>query len=817
MSLVSVAQRIAQALNVNPQQVQNAIDLLDEGATVPFIARYRKERTGGLDDGQLRGLAERLVYIRELDERRESILSAIEEQGKLDPKLKQKIDQAQTKTELEDLYLPFKKKRRTKAQIAKEAGLEPLALSLLSDPSQDPLLSAGQVLNPEAGFGTAEDVLDGAKHILSELFAEDAEVLKSTRELFQQSGFIVAEVQKGKEAESSKYSDYVDHSEALISIPSHRILALLRARNEGVLSLKTELPEHEGELHPCESIIARRFNIESRGRKADAWLLDCTRWAWKVKLSTHLDVELKSDLKSRAEVDAIEVFAKNLRDLLLAAPAGAVVTMGLDPGLRTGVKVAVVDETGKLVDTSTIYPHAPKNAWRESLAILAHLVEKHKVRLISIGNGTASRETDKLAAELLQVLKIAGLKKIVVSEAGASVYSASELAAKEFPDLDVSLRGAVSIARRLQDPLAELVKIEPKAIGVGQYQHDVSQTRLAQRLSEVVEDCVNAVGVDVNRASVPLLTQVAGLTATLAENIVQFRNQYGAFLNREQLLKVPRMGPKAYEQAAGFLRISDGDNPLDNSAVHPEAYPVVNRIQSSLGKPIREIMRDGKLLRSLNPQKFTDDNFGVPTVIDIISELEKPGRDPRPEFKMAEFREDVESVTDLKPGMRLEGVVTNVTDFGAFVDIGVHQDGLIHISMLADKFVKDPREIVKAGDIVTVYVVEVDLERQRIALSMRSVNDEKEAAPKAAIKKPAVNKQKSSEPAEEKSQPRRKEHHASSSASNRPRNDKFHGGGGKKNGPARPGASAAAAKKSTATAPINTAMADALRRSLEKK
>jgi len=813
MQLDSVAQRIANVLNVNPQQVQNAIELLDEGSTVPFIARYRKERTGGLDDGQLRTLAERLVYIRELDERRQAILASIAEQGKLDPKLKSKIDLAQTKTELEDLYLPYKKKRRTKAQIAKEAGLEPLAMSLLEDPSQDPQLLASQSLNPEAGFSNADEVLDGAKHILSELFAEDAEVLKETRDLFQRSGVIIAEVQKGKEAESSKFSDYIDHNESLSTIPSHRILALLRARNEGVLSLKTEVPQSEfSELHPCESIIARRFKIEDRGRNADKWLIDCTRWAWKVKLSSHLDVELKSALKSRAEVDAIEVFAKNLRDLLLAAPAGAVVTMGLDPGLRTGVKVAVVDETGKLLDTATIYPHAPKNQWRESLAVLAHLVQKHQIRLISIGNGTASRETDKLAADLLQAVKIPGLKKIVVSEAGASVYSASEIAAKEFPDLDVSLRGAVSIARRLQDPLAELVKIEPKAIGVGQYQHDVSQTRLAQRLSEVVEDCVNAVGVDINRASVPLLTQVAGLTATLAENIVQYRNQYGAFLNRDQILKVPRMGPKAYEQAAGFLRISDGDNPLDNSAVHPEAYPVVNRIQSKLGKPIQDLMRDTKSLRNLDPKQFTDDKFGVPTVIDIISELEKPGRDPRPEFKMAEFRDDVETVADLKEGMRLEGVVTNVTDFGAFVDIGVHQDGLIHISMLADKFVKDPREIVKAGDIVTVYVVEVDQERHRIALSMRSANDERPAAEKPAAKKVVADKQKPREQKSDGSPARKKEHNATAAAPHKgPRNDRNNGGKASRS------AANAGAKKAVATGPINTAMADALRRSMEKK
>jgi len=808
MQAVSVAQRIAEVLAVNPQQVQNAIELLDEGSTVPFIARYRKERTGGLDDGQLRTLAERLVYLRELDERREVVLKSIQEQGKLEPRLRQKIEHAQSKTELEDLYLPYKKKRRTKAQIAKEAGLEPVALSLLADPRQDPKQLAAKALNPEAGFASVDEVLDGAKHILCDVFAEDAEVLGATRGLFEKSGVISAQVQKGKEQESAKYSDYVEHSEALATIPSHRILALMRARNEGVLSLKTELntvsqSPMAGELHPCEAIIAQRFNIADQNRPADAWLLDCARWAWRVKLSTHLDVELKSALKSRAEIDAIEVFAKNLRDLLLAAPAGAVVTMGLDPGLRTGVKVAVVDATGKLLDTATIYPHAPKHQWRESLAKLAQLVEKYQVTLISIGNGTASRETDKLAAELIHALQRPGLKKLVVSEAGASVYSASEAAAREFPELDVSLRGAVSIARRLQDPLAELVKIEPKAIGVGQYQHDVSQTRLAQRLAEVVEDCVNAVGVDVNRASVPLLTQVAGLTATLAENIVQYRNQYGAFLNRQQLLQVPRMGPKAFEQAAGFLRISEGDNPLDNSAVHPEAYPVVNRIQSKLGKPIQTLMQDSELLRSLDPKQFTDDNFGVPTVIDIISELEKPGRDPRPEFKMAEFREDVENVADLKIGMRLEGVVTNVTDFGAFVDIGVHQDGLVHISMLADKFVKDPREIVKAGDIVTVYVVEVDQARQRIALSMRKPGEEKPAAAKPAGKD-AANKHKGGEKAANGAS-RKKEHHASS----RSRHDKT---------AARKPSSKSGQKKSGApAAPINTAMADALRRSMEKK
>ena len=777
----AIIQRIAAEIEVNPAQVENAVLLLDEGATVPFIARYRKEKTGGLDDTQLRHLAERLIYLREMEDRRGVIVKLIDEQGKLTPELNKALLAAETKTELEDLYLPYKKKRRTKAQIAREAGIEPLADALLSNPDLDPEQAAGEYLNDEAGFTDSAAVLEGARHILTEKFAEDAGLLKELRSYMWQDGQIVSKLVKGKEQQGAKFSDYFDFQGAIKDMPSHRTLALFRARNEGILSLASQVPnQDELSSHPCHGKIARQFGIEDRGRAADGWLQDCVRWAWNVKLSSQIDVELKTQLKENAEAEAIEVFAHNLRDLLLAAPAGPQATMGLDPGLRTGVKIAVVDETSKLLDTATIYPHAPKNQWDQSIAILAALAGKHNVRILSIGNGTASRETDRLAADLIKRHPELKLQKIVVSEAGASVYSASALAAKEFPELDVSLRGAVSIARRLQDPLAELVKIEPKSIGVGQYQHDVSQTRLAQKLAAVVEDCVNAVGVDVNMASVPLLTQVAGLSGSLAENIVKYRDENGAFTNRKQLLQVSRMGTKAYEQAAGFLRISNGDNPLDNSSVHPEAYPVVNRILADTQSDIRKLIGDASALRKLNPEKFTDDKFGVPTVTDILKELEKPGRDPRPQFKMADFRDGVEDVADLKTGMRLEGVVTNVTNFGAFVDIGVHQDGLVHISMLADKFVKDPREVVKAGDIVSVKVLEVDTERRRIALTMRT-QEAAEQTPK----------------------------------SNKPQGPSAKA---KKKGKSTNNKLAAKPKQpAQQRAPVNTAMADALRRSMEKE
>ena len=737
----SISLRIAEELSVNESQVVAAVSLLDEGSTVPFISRYRKEVTGGLDDTQLRNLEERLRYMRELDDRRDTILKSIDEQGKLSDGLKKSIMEADTKNRLEDLYLPYKLKRRTKAQIAREAGLEPLAHALFEDPALDPEQQAVLYIDADKGVADTKVALDGARQILMEQFAEDADLLQKLREFLWNDGVIESRVIEGKQTEGAKFTDYFEYDEKLSKIPSHRALALFRGRNEGILQMNLKLTgEEEMSSHPCEQIIASHFNLEDRGRAADKWLQDTVRWAWKIKIFTHLDVELKMRLKEAAEQEAIKVFATNLNDLLLAAPAGPNTTMGLDPGLRTGVKVAVVDDTGKVVDTATIYPHAPKNQWEQSIAVLAALAIKHHVKLLSIGNGTASRETDKLAKELIKKYPELGLNALVVSEAGASVYSASELAAREFPGLDVTLRGAVSIARRLQDPLAELVKIEPKAIGVGQYQHDVSQTRLARSLDAVVEDCVNAVGVDVNMASVPLLSQVSGLSQTMAENIVEFRNTHGAFINRQKLLNVPRLGPKAFEQAAGFLRIMDGDNPLDRSSVHPETYPVVEKIIAQQNREIKSIMGDSSFLKKLRPQDYIDDRFGVPTVSDIIKELEKPGRDPRPEFKTAEFREGVEDIKDLKPDMVLEGVVTNVTNFGAFIDIGVHQDGLVHISALSNTFVKDPREVVKAGDVVKVKVMEVDIQRRRIGLSMRLEDDSREQM--ADIRKDGANKRK---------------------------------------------------------------------------
>jgi len=723
----SIFQRISDELVVKESQVTAAVELLDEGATVPFIARYRKEVTGGLDDAQLRQLEDRLNYMRELDDRRKTILGSIDEQGKLTDDLKKSIMLAETKTALEDLYLPYKKKRRTKAQIAREAGLEPLAKGLLEDATKSPEEFAAGFIDKDKGVEDVTAALDGARQILMEQFAEEASLLGELREYLWQGGIVTSTVVKGKEKEGEKFSDYFEYSEAIEKIPAHRALALFRGRNEGILALNLKVVnEDELDKHPCESTIASYFNISDQGRAADKWLSDTVRWAWKIKIFSHLDIELKMRLKEIAESDSINVFADNLRDLLLAAPAGAKATMGLDPGIRTGVKVAVVDQTGKLVDHATIYPHQPRNEWDQSIAVLATLCEKHKVGLISIGNGTASRETDRLTQDMMKRHAGLNVQKLVVSEAGASVYSASELASREFPDLDVSIRGAVSIARRLQDPLAELVKIEPKAIGVGQYQHDVSQLQLSKKLDAVVEDCVNAVGVDINMASVPLLSQVAGLSLTLAENIVAYRNENGAFKNRKDLMSVPRMGPKAFEQSGGFLRVVGGDNPLDNSSVHPEAYPLVEKIVQHTERDIRSLIGDAGFLKKLEASVFTDETFGLPTVTDILKELEKPGRDPRPEFKTAEFKEGVEEIKDLKEDMILEGVVTNVTNFGAFVDIGVHQDGLVHISMLANKFVKDPREVVKAGDVVKVKVLEVDAQRKRISLTMRLTDDSRD-------------------------------------------------------------------------------------------
>ena len=729
-----INQRIATELGVGLAQVAAAVDLLGEGSTVPFIARYRKERTGGLDDTQLRKLEERLGYLRELEDRRATVLKSIEEQGKLTPELAKSIAGAATKVELEDLYAPFKPKRRTKAQIAREAGLEPLADALLKNPALMPETEAAKFVAADKGVADAKAALEGARHILIERIGEDAPLVGRLREWQWAEGTLKSAVTKGKATEGAKFSDYFDFGQRIKDMPSHRALAMLRGRNEGILDLDLDVAHEAGKPHPAEAKIKVAFNMADRGRPADAWLADTVRLAWKARLAPSLESDLLARLKERADAEAISVFSKNLNDLLLAAPAGPRVTMGLDPGLRTGVKVAIVDQTGKLLDTTTIYPHEPKRDWAGALATLAALCMQHKVDLISIGNGTGSRETDKLAAELTTKMPQLKLTKVMVSEAGASVYSASELAANEFPDLDVSLRGAVSIARRLQDPLAELVKIEPKAIGVGQYQHDVDQTGLARSLDAVVETCVNSVGVDVNTASAPLLARVSGLNKTLASNIVAFRDSNGAFKARTGLKKVPRLGPKAFEQAAGFLRIMNGKNPLDASAVHPEAYPVVEKISEATKRPLKSIIGDVAFLKTLKPATFADGQFGVPTVTDIIAELEKPGRDPRPEFKTATFQEGVEAISDLKSGMQLEGVVTNVTAFGAFVDVGVHQDGLVHISELSDRFVKDPREVVKAGDVVKVRVKDVDVARKRIALTMKSgaIDRSTGATPRAA-------------------------------------------------------------------------------------
>lgn len=724
----SISHTLATELHARPEQIEAAVRLLDEGATVPFIARYRKEITGGLDDTQLRNLEQRLGYLRELEERRQVILHAIDEQGKLTPALHADIVAADTKTRLEDLYLPYKQKRRTKGQIAIEAGLEPLAELLFTDPTRNPEQEAQAFVNPEQQILDTKAALDGARYILMERFAENATLLEKLRNYLWQNGLLQSRVVAGKEQEGAKFKDYFEHQEPIAKTPSHRTLAMLRGRNEGILTLAIGV-EGESTAHPCEAMIANQVGIQTKGRPADNWLAGVVSWTWKIKLATQMETELLGRLRELAEAEAIRVFASNLKDLLMAAPAGMKATMGLDPGIRTGVKVAVVDATGKVVATDTVYPFEPKMQVERAIQTIHALCQKHNVGLISIGNGTASRETDKLVAQMLKQYPECQAQKVVVSEAGASVYSASELAALEFPDLDVSLRGAVSIARRLQDPLAELVKIDPKSIGVGQYQHDVSQSQLARNLDAVVEDCVNAVGVDVNTASVPLLTRVSGLSKTLAQNIVAHRDEQGAFRSRAQLLKVSRLGPKAFEQCAGFLRIQGGDNPLDASSVHPEAYPVVERILARTGKAVHELIGNSSLLKELKPAEFTDPQFGVPTVSDIIGELDKPGRDPRPEFKTATFREGVETIRDLQPEMVLEGTVTNVTNFGAFVDIGVHQDGLVHISALTDRFIKDPRDVVKAGDIVRVKVLEVDVERKRIALTMRLQDQAPKAPP----------------------------------------------------------------------------------------
>jgi uncharacterized protein len=712
---LNIVTRIAQEILASPQHVEAAVKLLDAGDTVPFIARYRKEATGGLDDGQLRRLAERLGYLREMEERRAAIIQSIGEQGKMTDALLADINAADSKARLEDLYLPYRQKRRTKAQIAREAGLEPLADMLLADPGLDPELAALPFVDPEKSVNDCKTALDGARQILIERMAEDANLLGNLRDYLWQNGLLTSKLAEGKAETGAKFSDYFDYREKISAIPSHRALALFRGRNENVLLLKLEA----GDEAYCEQAIARRFGVEDRGRAGDHWLTDTVRWAWRVKMQLHLELELLTRLREAAEAEAIDVFGRNLRSLLLAAPAGARAVLGLDPGVRTGVKLAVVDRTGKVVSHGVIYPHPPRNDWEGSIAEIAALVRRFSVELVAVGNGTASRETDKLVADTLARHPDLGFSRVMVSEAGASVYSASEVAAAEFPDLDVTIRGAISIARRLQDPLAELVKIDPKAIGVGQYQHDVDQQRLGRTLDSVVEDCVNGVGVDLNTASVPLLARVAGLGPVLARNIVGHRDRNGPFADRQSLLQVERLGPKAFEQAAGFLRIMNGRHPLDGSAVHPESYALVECIAARNGRALDSLIGDAAFLRSLRPEDYTDERFGLPTVTDVLAELEKPGRDPRGGFRTAEFKEGIEKPSDLRPGMILEGVVTNVTNFGAFVDVGVHQDGLVHISALADRFVKDPHSVVKAGDVVKVKVLEIDLRRNRIALSMR--------------------------------------------------------------------------------------------------
>ncbi|MFG2904370.1 Tex family protein [Kitasatospora sp. NPDC048286] len=793
----AIERKIAEELGVREGQVKAAVELLDGGATVPFVARYRKEVTGSLDDAQLRALEERLRYLRELEDRRAAVLESIEAQGKLDDALRARVLGADSKARLEDIYLPFKPKRRTKAQIAREAGLEPLADTLLADPSQDPAALAARYLNESVADGPA--ALEGARAILVERFGEDADLVGSLRERMWTRGRLVARVRDGKEGDGAKFADYFDFAEPYTKLPSHRILAMLRGEKEEVLDL--DLSPYDGETegdlpgeNDYEQRIAARFGIADRGRPADKWLGDTVRWAWRTRVLVRLGIDLRSRLRAEAEDEAVRVFAANLRDLLLAAPAGTRATMGLDPGFRTGVKVAVVDATGKVVAYDTIYPHQPANKWDAALATLAALAKKHDVDLVAIGNGTASRETDKLAEDLLGRHPELKLTKAMVSEAGASVYSASAFASQELPDLDVSIRGAVSIARRLQDPLAELVKIDPKSIGVGQYQHDLSEVKLSRSLDAVVEDCVNAVGVDVNTASAPLLTRVSGITGTLADNIVAHRDANGPFRTRRQLKDVSRLGPKAFEQCAGFLRIPGGEDPLDVSSVHPEAYPVVRRILAATGGELRELIGNGERLRALRPADFADDTFGVPTVTDILGELDKPGRDPRPAFRTATFKEGVDKIGDLEVGMVLEGVVTNVAAFGAFVDVGVHQDGLVHVSALSRNFVKDPREVVKPGDIVKVRVLSVDVPRKRIGLTLR-LDDE-------------VGRERGGDRGERQARPPRQERRGGGQGS-----QGSQGGQGGRGGQDRRGGGQGGERGGFGGgAPANSAMADALRR-----
>ncbi|MBV2355325.1 RNA-binding transcriptional accessory protein [Streptomyces sp. J2-1] len=790
----SIEGRIAEELGVRERQVRAAVELLDGGSTVPFIARYRKEATEMLDDAQLRTLEERLRYLRELEDRRTAILDSVREQGKLTPELEERVLGAETKARLEDIYLPFKPKRRTKAQIAREAGLEPLAEGLLGDPSVEPATAAAAFVDADRGVADAQAALDGARAILTERFAEDADLIGEVRERMWTRGRLAAKVREGKEEAGAKFADYFDFTEPFTALPSHRVLAMLRGEKEDVLDLVLEPEEPTEGPSSYEGIIADRFGIADRGRPGDKWLRDTVRWAWRTRVLVHLGIDLRLRLRTAAEDGAVDVFAANLRDLLLAAPAGTRATLGLDPGFRTGVKVAVVDATGKVVATDVIHPHVPANKWDRAIATLAALSRAHDVDLVAIGNGTASRETDKLAAELIAKHPELNLTKVMVSEAGASVYSASEYASRELPDMDVSLRGAVSIARRLQDPLAELVKIDPKSIGVGQYQHDLSEVKLSRSLDAVVEDCVNGVGVDVNTASVPLLSRVSGISAGLAENIVAHRDANGPFSSRSELKKVARLGPKAFEQCAGFLRIRGGSDPLDSSSVHPEAYPVVRRMVKTTGEEVASLVGNTGVLRSLRPADFVDDTFGLPTVSDILKELEKPGRDPRPAFRTATFREGVEKLSDLSSGMVLEGVVTNVAAFGAFVDIGVHQDGLVHVSAMSKNFVKDPRDVVKPGDIVKVKVLDVDIPRKRVSLTLR-LDDE--AVPQG-----------------EDAAPRRQQRGGDANRPPQQRRPQGGGGGGNRDRDRAKSRTSGGDRGGSrqAPAPSNSAMTDALRR-----
>ncbi|MEU7064741.1 Tex family protein [Streptomyces sp. NPDC046161] len=802
---MSIEGRIAEELGVRERQVKAAVELLDGGSTVPFIARYRKEATEMLDDAQLRSLEERLRYLRELEDRRAAILDSVREQGKLDAELEARIRAADTKARLEDIYLPFKPKRRTKAQIAREAGLEPLAEGLLADPSVEPAAAAAAFVDPDKGVGDTAAALEGARAILTEKFAEDADLIGELRERMWNRGRLASKVREGKEEAGAKFADYFDFAEPFTALPSHRVLAMLRGEKEDVLVLDLE-PEEPGETpgpSTYEGMIARRFGIQApseRGRPGDKWLADTVRWAWRTKIQVHLGIDLRTRLRAAAEDEAVRVFAANLRDLLLAAPAGTRATLGLDPGFRTGVKVAVVDATGKVVATDVIYPHVPANKWDESLAKLARLAKEHAVELVAIGNGTASRETDKLAGDLISRHPELGLTKVMVSEAGASVYSASAFASQELPGMDVSLRGAVSIARRLQDPLAELVKIDPKSIGVGQYQHDLSEVKLSRSLDAVVEDCVNGVGVDVNTASAPLLSRVSGISGGLAENIVAHRDANGPFRSRKGLKDVARLGPKAYEQCAGFLRIRGGDDPLDASSVHPEAYPVVRGMAKTVGSEVAALIGNSGVLRSLRPEQFVTEAFGLPTVTDILRELEKPGRDPRPAFKTATFKEGVEKIGDLAPGMILEGVVTNVAAFGAFIDIGVHQDGLAHVSALSKTFVKDPRDVVKPGDIVRVKVMEVDIPRKRISLTLR-IDDEATGDRSPGAPRQREERRGSGRPPQQRGQ-------GGQGGQGSQRGQGAQGGQGRTGAQNRNGGQGGG----SAPAPANSAMADALRR-----